>query len=228
MKKDNPTRILIIDDEPSIRNIIRLHLHQPPYKIFEAWNGESGVQLTLQCKPHIIILDLGLGDISGQDILKNIRKWSNIPIIILSINNNDHIKTQLLDQGADDYMTKPFSPSELRARVKVCLRHYNSDGATPTFSSLHLFVDLIKHQVFFRNELIKLTATEFEILRILIKNGGRVVSTDHLLREIWGATALDKPHYLRIYIGQLRKKLKDDGIQPQHIITEPGVGYRIC
>jgi two-component system KDP operon response regulator KdpE len=221
------TKILVIDDEASIRNVIATSLRDHGYEISEAASVAEGVKATVVHHPALIILDLGLPDGSGIDVLKKIREWSHVPILILSVVDDQSTKVSLLEAGADDYITKPFGVRELLARVKVALRHSQFGSSTALFESGELRIDLAMHEVFKAGEKVHLSATEYEILRLLVKNGGQVVSQEHLLSEIWGKVGSENPHYIRIYIGHLRKKIEDDPSQPKHIITEPGVGYRL-
>lgn len=220
-------RILIIDDEPSIRRLLRLNLEARGFEIDEGLSGSEGLKKAEKSHPHLVILDLSLPDIPGLEVLQRLRQWTQVPIIVLTVNDNETSKVQLLESGADDYVTKPFSVQELHARIKVALRHQQNEGATPVFASGDLEIDLAKRSVSKSRQIIKLTATEFEILKRLVLNSGRVVSQEFLLKDIWGKHALDNSHYLRIYIGQLRKKIENDPAKPEHILTEPGVGYRL-
>lgn len=221
-------KILIIDDEASIRSILRLNLKAKGFDVDEATNAKSGLEKVSSYHPHLIILDLELPDHHGFQVLKNIRSWSTVPIVVLTVSDAETTKVELLEAGADDYITKPFSMPELFARVKVALRHHQTEEASPVFESGDLRVDLVKRQVSFQNQDVKLTVTEYEFLRILIKHAGRVVPQDHLLTEIWGKTAKGNNHYLRIYAAQIRKKIERDPSKPEHLLTEPGVGYRIA
>jgi two-component system KDP operon response regulator KdpE len=223
----NPLRILIIDDETAIRDLLRINLQSHGYITSEAETGALGLQKAADFHPHLIILDLGLGDVNGLDILKKLRTWTTIPILILTVTDEEKTKVALLDAGADDYLTKPFGIPELLARVRVGLRHHNAEEATPLFQSGDLEVNLNQRQVHIAGKLVKLTSTEYELLSILIRSNGKVVPQTQLLTSIWGVHAADQVHYLRIYIGALRKKIETDSSFPQHIITEPGVGYRI-
>ena len=221
------TKVLIIDDEVSIRNVLSTSLRDRGFEIREAASAADGISAAIDWHPALIILDLGLPDASGLDVLKKIREWSHIPIIVLTVDDDESTKVALLEAGSDDYITKPFGVPELMARIKVALRHAQSEKATPLFESGSLKVDLAKHEVFKDSKKVHLTATEYEILRLLVKNGGQVIPQEQLLSEIWGLLGKENPHYIRIYIGHLRKKIEDDPAQPKHIITEPGVGYRI-
>lgn len=221
------TKILIVDDEPSIRKIIKLHLQSKDYEVEVAENALKGLEKVNSFHPNLIILDLEMPDHSGLEFLNSIRKWSKVPVIVLTANDAEATKVTLLEAGADGYITKPFSMQELLARIKVSLRHHQSDEAVPVFESKDLKVDLYLRQVLKNGNVIKLTVTEYEVLRILIKHAGKVVTQTQILAEVWGKTATHNSHYLRIYIGQLRKKIEEDPSHPQHLLTEPGVGYRI-
>lgn len=220
-------QVLVIDDESSIRRILKLNLESHGFKVVEAVSGEDGIACVREHRPHVIVLDLGLPDRPGLSVLKEIRQWSKVPIIVLTVRDEEAQKVSLLDAGADDYMTKPFSVPELIARIKVSLRHSPDGTASPLFESDDLKVDLADHKVFIGGEEIHLTVTEFNFLRILIRHAGRVVSQETILSEVWGPNALENGHYLRIYVGQLRKKIEKEPATPRHILTEPGVGYRI-
>lgn len=221
-------KILVIDDEDSIRRILKLNLESHGFQVLEASSGSDGIEQIRNERPHAIILDLGLPDLSGLQVLKEIRTWSKVPIIVLTVRDEESTKVGLLESGADDYMTKPFSVPELIARINVSLRNHPEDGAaSPIFESGDLKVDLIGRKVFIDNEEIHLTITEFNFLRLLIRHAGRVVSQENILSEIWGPAAVENAHYVRIYVGQLRKKIEKESSKPQHILTEPGIGYRI-
>lgn len=220
-------RILVIDDEMAIRLLLKINLEQQGFHVIEAGTASDGISKAADKHPHLVILDLGLPDGSGLSVLKSLREWTQVPILVLTINDSEVAKVSLLEAGADDYVTKPFSVPELIARIKVALRHQQNNGATPVHKSSDLEIDLARRTVQLKGRLIKLTSTEFAILRMLTLNAGRVVSQEALLTEVWGKHALGNNHYLRIYVGQLRKKIEQDPSQPRHIITEPGVGYRL-
>ncbi len=221
------TRILIIDDEKAIREVLVRTLRSENYQIEEAHSGEEGLSKIKSFHPNLVLLDLGLPDKNGHEILKDLRTWTKVPVIVLTVTDDESVKVKLLDSGADDYLTKPFGSSELLARVRVALRHYANIEATPEFKSGDLLVDLNSRRVEVRGKEIKLTKTEFELLQRLVREAGKVVPQTKLLIEIWGILAQDESHYLRIYIKQLRKKIELNPSEPVHIITEPGVGYRI-
>ncbi len=221
------TRVLIIDDEKSIRDTLKVIFKLDHYLLEEACDGNEGLVKTKMFHPHLIILDLGLPDQSGLEVLRELRKWTQVPVIILTVTDDEDIKVRLLDAGADDYLTKPFGASELMARVRVALRHAGKVEATPLFRSGDLSVDLNLRKVSLAGVDVKLTKTEFELLQRLVRDAGKVVPQAKLLKEIWGAIAQEESHYLRIYINQLRKKIEKDSSSPIHILTEPGVGYRL-
>lgn len=225
MSKD--IRILIIDDESAVRNALRINLKSHDYSISEAVNGKEGLAAAKTFHPHLIILDLGLPDISGLEVLRELRKWTQVSVVVLTATDDENMKVKLLDAGADDYLTKPFSVQELMARVRVGLRHNNFQEAATVFVSDDLEVDLNLKKVTVGGELVKLTSTEYEVLSRLVRESGKVVTQEKLLKEVWGSLAVEESHYLRIYIKQLRKKIETNPAEPRHILTEPGVGYRI-
>lgn len=220
-------RILIVDDEAPIRNVLRLHLAEKGYKLSEAKTAAEALEQAASFHPHLVILDLGLPDKDGYEVLKELRQWTTVPVLVLTATDDEPTKIRLLDKGADDYLTKPFSPGELLARVRVCLRHSGTVEATPVFESGDLRIDLNSRAVTVNGAQVKLTSTEYEVLARLAREPGKVVAQNTLLRQIWGVTAEDQTHYLRIYIKQLRKKLEKTPSEPVHILTEPGVGYRL-
>ncbi|MBP6408108.1 MAG: response regulator [Fusobacteriaceae bacterium] len=219
--------ILIIDDEIQIRRFLKMSLAAYGYSVREAENGEEGFRAVFDYNPDLIILDLELPDTNGLDLLKKIRISSSIPVIVLTVCDDERDKITLLDSGADDYLTKPFSVGELNARIKVALRHsINFANEENIFIKDNLSIDFSKRIVMKNNIEIKLTPTEYSILSILVKNSGKVVTQTHLLKEIWGPNLIEETQYLRIYIMQLRRKVENDSSNPEFIITEPGVGYR--
>jgi len=221
-------RILVIDDEPQIRKFLRISLSANGYEVVEAAAGEAGIAQCATTQPHLVILDLGLPDRDGQDVIARIREWSDVPIIVLSVRAKDSDKVHALDNGANDYVVKPFSIEELLARVRAAMR-----AKTPGVSHMarlvvgDLVVDVPDHKVSLSGQDVKLTRKEFELLKILAQNAGRIVTHRQILREIWGPAHVDDIHYLRIYVGHLRQKLGDDPANPQFIESEPGVGYRL-
>jgi two-component system KDP operon response regulator KdpE len=222
-------RILVVDDEPQIRRFLRISLGAHGYDIVEAARGEEAVAKAAIEKVDLIILDLGLPDVDGHSVIEQVRSWSQIPIIVLSVRSSDNDKVRALDGGAEDYLTKPFSIAELMARVRAALRK-RRDGVErdPVYVHGGLTVDLARRRVMVDGTEIRLSRKEFEILRLLVSNAGRVLTHQHLLREVWGPAHLDDTHYLRIHVGHLRHKLGDDPSKPRYILTEPGVGYRLA
>lgn len=220
-------KILIIDDESSIRKLLQVSLEANGYQIIEAQTGGEGLQKILEERPEVVLLDLGLPDKSGLTIIKEVRQWSSVPIIVLTVLDQDQSKVEALDGGADDYITKPFSVPELLVRIRVALRHATSTEQNSVFKSGPLEMDLAAHLVKINNQPIKLTATEYDILKVLIRYKGKVVTHRLLLNEVWGPNSVEHVHYLRVYLGNLRKKLKVEESDQELISTEAGVGYRL-
>ncbi len=214
------SRILIIDDEASIRLLLKLNLEARGFTVDEAGTAQAGLAKAAELHPHLILLDLGLPDANGLGVLKQLRQWTQVPILILTVADAERSKVELLEAGADDYVTKPFSIPELTARIKAALRHRQNDGgAESIFESGDLRIDLAKRSVTKNGSPLKLTSTEYELLRRLALNAGRVVSQEFLLTDIWGKHALDHTHYLRIYIGTYVKKSKP--IRPTPSTSSP-------
>ncbi|MEA4926000.1 MAG: response regulator [Syntrophomonadaceae bacterium] len=221
-------KILVIDDEVEIRRLLKVGLTAHGYDFLEAATGQDGIYLTAVARPDIVLLDMGLPDLDGLSVVKQIREWSQIPIIILSVRGQDQDKVNALDLGADDYLTKPFSMSELMARIRVAMRHQGNLKDEPTIQIADLWIDLARRQVKVGGTEVHLTPTEYDLLKILISNAGKVVTHRYLLTNIWGNNGQEYAQYLRIYISQLRKKIEKDPNQPKYILTEPGVGYRLA
>jgi len=222
----NNARIVIIDDEPQIRRLLEITLENSGYKVILAENGKQGILLAANHTPDLILLDLGLPDMNGHEVLKELRLWYNKPIFILSALDQESDIVKALDNGANDYLTKPFRTAELQARIRSALRSQQTNNGTTVFTSGDLEVDLTAHTVKKSGEGIKLTATEFSLLVLLLKNEGRVLTHQYILKEIWGVGAQTETQYLRVFIGTLRKKIETNPNQPEHILTESGVGYR--
>ena len=220
-------RVLVIDDEQVIRNSLKLILQSQNYIVTEAVDGKTGLSKIKEFHPHIVILDLGLPDMTGLEVLRDIRKWTQVCVVVLTATDDDDMKVKLLDSGADDYLTKPFSSQELLARVRVGLRHNNFTEASTVFVSGDLKIDVNNRKVELDAEVVKLTQTEFEVLARLVRGNSKVVSQEVIMKEVWGSLAVEDTHYLRIYIKQLRKKIEKDPSSPVHILTEPSVGYRL-
>jgi two-component system KDP operon response regulator KdpE len=222
-------KILIVDDEPQIRRFLRISLNAYGYEVIEAGRGQDAITRTAIDKVDLVILDLGLPDIDGQSVIEQIREWSAIPIIVLSVRAGDVEKVRALDGGAEDYLTKPFSIAELMARVRAALRK-RGDGVArdPVFIHGALTVDLGKRRVTVDGADVRLSRKEYGILRLLAANPGRVLTHQQLLREVWGVGHLEDTHYLRIHVAHLRQKLGENPSQPRYILTEPGIGYRLA
>lgn len=220
-------RILVVDDEDQIRRFLRVALQAHGYETVEVASGEQGLRETTTFRPDLVILDLGLPDIDGLTVLARIREWSRLPVIVLTVQAQEGLKIEALDSGADDYVTKPFSMGELLARIRVALRHAAKADGEPIIVVGDLEVDIGHHRVRIGGREVKLTPTEYEILKVLASNAGRVLTHRQLLCRIWGKEYQNEAHYLRVYIGQLRKKVEPDPTQPRYVLTEPGVGYRL-
>ena len=220
-------RVLVIDDEETIRRFLRLTLSSQGYTVIEQSSGQGGISSTATEKPDVIILDLGLPDIDGVEVTKLIRQWTQIPIIILSVRSSESDKIEALDAGADDYLTKPFGVGELLARLRAAVRRSIKIGNEPIIATGNLKVDLSKRLVTVSEREIQLTPTEYELLRVLIIDAGKVLTHRHLLRAVWGAEYGDELHMLHVNISNLRHKIEADPTRPDLIITEPGVGYRL-
>jgi two-component system, OmpR family, KDP operon response regulator KdpE len=219
--------ILVIDDETQIRRLLKISLENSGYKIFEAENAKTGLQEIINCRPSLILLDLGLPDEDGLSLIKKIRDFSDVSIIVLSVRNSETDIINALDSGADDYITKPFNAGELLARIRVSLRHSQPEQKTPIFINGNVTVDFSNREVKKKDEIIKLTSTEFSLLSLFIRNFGKVLTHNYILKEIWGKPYSDDTQYLRVYVAQLRKKLEDNPARPKMFITESGVGYRM-
>lgn len=218
--------ILIIDDEPQIRKLLEITLESNDYKVWQAETGKAGIILAANHPPELILLDIGLPDKSGHEVLKELRTWYNKSIIILSVQKNETDIVSALDNGATDYLTKPFRSAELLARIRSAIRRNQSASTDNKIICGDLEIDITARVVTKRNEVLKLTATEFNLLALLAKNEGRVLTHQYILKEIWGMGSQTETQYLRVFIGTLRKKIENNPNQPQHIFTESGVGYR--
>ena len=218
--------IVIIDDEPQIRKVLSIALEAAEYKVIEAEDGKNGIVQVATNHAQLVILDLGLPDRDGLSVLKELRTWSKIPIIILSVKNSEEDIVQALDLGADDYLTKPFNTSELMARIRANIRRNVQIGESTVFTNGDLTIDLTSRVVRKANEELKLTNTEYLLLVLLSSNIDKVLTHRFILKEIWGPSAVENSQYLRVFIGQLRKKIEDDYSNPKYITTESGVGYR--
>lgn len=222
----NSPEILIIDDEPQIRKLLEITLQSNNYKVNEATTAKEGLLFAANHPPDLILLDIGLPDENGQEVLKKLRGWYNKPIIILSVQSDEENIVKALDNGANDYLVKPFRSGELLARIRSSLRSLSAEENNQVINCNSLQIDLTLRTVKKENESVKLTATEYTLLSLLAKNEGKVLTHQYLLREVWGPGYINQSQYLRVFIAQLRKKIEDDPNRPKHIITESGVGYR--
>ncbi|MEW6033388.1 MAG: response regulator transcription factor [Chloroflexota bacterium] len=220
-------KVLVVDDEPKIRMLIRANLEARGYEVHLAQDGVEGVEMAARILPDVTIMDVNMPRMDGIEACRRIREWTDAPIIVLSVREDEKDKVKALDYGADDYVTKPFSIEELLARVRVALRHYTSPTAmTPVFTAGELEVDLSKREVRLGGWVVKLTRTEYELLAYLVTHCGKVLTHRELLQNVWGPEYGDESEYLRVFIGQLRRKIEQEPSNPKLIITEPRVGYR--
>jgi len=221
-------RLLVVDDEPQIRRFLRTSLSAHGYDVIEAESGVAALRMATTAKPDLVILDLGLPDEDGIAIIRRVREWSKVPILVLSARGDEAVKVAALDEGADDYVTKPFGMNELLARLRAALRHrLQEQGAEPNLAFGPVAVDLAHRVVTRDGQEVKLSPREYDLLRQLVIHAGKVLTHQHLLREVWGPAHTQDTQYLRVYIGQLRQKLEADPTHPQYLLTEPGVGYRL-
>ncbi|MDR3671883.1 MAG: response regulator [Holophaga sp.] len=229
MNQDGPL-ILLVEDEPQLRRYLRVTLTPHGYRLLEAVNAREGELMAASHHPDLILMDLGLPDMDGLELTRRLREWCAVPIIVVSARGQEQDKIQALDQGADDYLTKPFGSGELLARIRVALRHVSHDSAgvaTPVFQLGDWRIDQTRREVTVAGQPVHLTPNEYKLLTTLVKHAGLVLTHHQLLKEVWGSVQGAQPHYLRVYMAQLRQKLEADPARPKHLITEPGVGYRL-
>ena len=229
-KENNLPRILVVDDEPPIQRFLRTALDTGDFTLHQAETGHAALAAAAATRPDVILLDLGLPDMDGVEVIRRIREWSQVPIIVLSVRDREDDKVKALDAGADDYLTKPFGVGELLARIRAALRRTGAgeEGKTADIFTLDkLRVDFDRRQVFRDEEEIHLTPIEYKLLSVLIRHQGKVVTHRQLLKEVWGPSSVEQHPYLRIFILNLRRKLEDNPTRPHYLITEPGVGYRL-
>lgn len=224
---DSGPRVLVVDDEPAIRRFLRTSLDAHGYAVFEAINGKEALSAAAAHRPDLIILDLGLPDMDGIEVTRLLRAWTQIPIIIVTVQEQERAKIAALDAGADDYVTKPFGMGELLARMRASLRRAASPAGEPVFTSGQLTVDLGRRLVAIGEREVQLTPTEYELLRTLVAHAGKVLTHRQLLRQVWGVGYEGETHLLRVNMSNLRHKLEPDAARPSYILTEPGVGYRL-
>lgn len=222
------TRVLVIDDEPQILRALRINLSVRGYEVHTASDGASALHTAAEHKPDVVILDLGLPDMSGIEVLEGLRGWLTAPVIVLSARTDSSDKVEALDAGADDYVTKPFGMDEFLARLRAAVRRGSASvaGDEPVIETSSFTVDLASKKVTKRGADVHLTPTEWGMLEMLVRNRGKLVGRDELLKEVWGPAYAKETHYLRVYLAQLRRKLEDDPSHPKHLLTEAGMGYR--
>ena len=220
------TRVLVVDDEPSIVRALRINLTARKYEVSTAGDGASGLAAMARDRPDVLILDLGLPDMDGTEVIKGVRGWTSTPIIVLSAWGQESQKVAALDAGADDYVTKPFGMDELLARLRVAVRKAAPAAAEPVVTSGDFTVDLAAKRVTRDGDDVRLTPTEWQLLEVLVRNGDRLVTQRQLLHEVWGPEYQTEGNYLRVYVANLRRKLEPDPSRPRHLLTEPGMGYR--
>ena len=226
--ESDPLRVLVIDDEHGMRRFLRASLSAQGYEAFEAASGREGIQAVTVSRPDVVILDLGLPDLDGIDVTRSLREWTDIPIVILSVRDQESDKIAALDAGADDYLSKPFGPGELFARIRATLRRANNQNVSSVFTTGDLKVDLTRRSVQVGEEKVQLTPTEYDLLKTLVRHPDKVLTHRQVIREVWGGTCYeDELHLLRVNISNLRHKLETDPTRPAYIVTEPGVGYRL-
>ena len=223
----NKNTIVIIDDEPQIRKVLTIALESADFKVIEAENGNNGIVQTATNHPLLVILDLGLPDRDGLSVIKELRSWTAIPIIILSVRSSEEDIVKALDLGADDYMTKPFNTKELLARIRANIRRVQVMDDKSVVENGNLKIDFVKRLVYKNDVELKLTNTEYLLLQLFFKNIDRILTHNLLLKEIWGPSHTEDTQYLRVFIGQLRKKIEDNASNPKYLITDSGVGYRL-
>ncbi|HEY3863267.1 MAG TPA: response regulator [Verrucomicrobiae bacterium] len=219
--------VLIIDDEIQMRRLLRVTLEGNGYRVFEADSGQAGLVEAAQRRPDIVVLDLGLPDMDGLAVLRRLREWSETPVLVLSVREGEEDKVGALDRGADDYMNKPFSTAEFLARLRAARRRAQPAGDNAVFVSGPLQVDFSSRAVTIKGKEIKLTPTEYSLLRLLARNAGKVVTHGQILKEVWGPNYGGQTHYLRVYMAHLREKLETDSSRPELLLTESGIGYRM-
>ncbi|AHI00701.1 response regulator [Kutzneria viridogrisea] len=223
------TKVLVVDDEPQIVRALRINLSARGYQVLTAHDGASALKAAAEAKPDVVVLDLGLPDLDGTDVIAGLRGWSSVPILVLSARTDSSDKVEALDAGADDYVTKPFGMDELLARLRAAVRRSASsaaDGEEAVVETASFTVDLVAKKVRRAGAEVHLTPTEWGVLEVLVRNRGRLVAQKQLLQDVWGPQYATESHYLRVYLAQLRRKLEPEPSRPRHLLTEPGMGYR--
>lgn len=227
--KEIPATLLLIEDERQMRRFLRVTLESEKYSVVEAETASNGLALAATGHPDIVLLDLGLPDMDGLEVIDRLREWSTVPVIVISAREQEGDKIKALDRGADDYLTKPFAAGELLARIRVALRHAapkSRDQGEAIFVAEALTIDFLKRQVFHETREIHLTPIEYRLLTVLVRNAGRVMTHRQILKEVWGPPYVEQTHYLRVFMNQLRKKIEADSTRPRFLLNEPGIGYR--
>jgi two-component system, OmpR family, KDP operon response regulator KdpE len=228
MSQEAPSQVaLIIDDEIQIRRLLKISLESAGYRVFEAADGQTGLAEAAQRRPDIVVLDLGLPDMDGVTVLKRLREWSNVPVVVLSVRDREDDKIAALDHGADDYLTKPFGTGELLARLRVAQRHAQPPLDAAVFKNGRLEVDLTTRTVKVGGKTVKLTATEYALLQLFVRHAGKVLTHRQILKQVWGPNYVEQTHYLRVYMTHLREKIEENPSTPELLTTESGVGYRL-
>jgi two-component system KDP operon response regulator KdpE len=222
------TKVLVVDDEPQIVRALRINLSARGYEVLTAHDGGTALRLAADCKPDVVVLDLGLPDMDGTDVIAGLRGWTSLPIIVLSARTDSTDKVDALDAGADDYVTKPFGMDELLARLRAAVRRSAAAGPEdePIVRTASFMVDLAAKRVLKDGAEVHLTPTEWGLLEVLARNAGKLIAQKQLLRDVWGPAYEKETHYLRVYLAQLRRKLEPEPARPRHLLTEPGMGYR--
>ncbi|HEX9079057.1 MAG TPA: response regulator [Desulfuromonadaceae bacterium] len=226
-KSTSLPRILIVDDEPAIQRFLKTALDTGEFSLHQAENGHGALAAAAALRPDLVLLDLGLPDLDGVEVIERIREWSTVPIIVLSVREREDDKVKALDAGADDYLTKPFGVGELLARIRVALRRSLKEAPEPVYRIDELEVDLGRRRVLVCGQELQLTPTEYDLLRLLVTHAGKVLTHSQILKQIWGIAYMEQPHVLRVNISNLRHKIEKDPSRPRYILTEPGVGYRM-
>ena len=227
--KDSPAAILLIEDELQMRRFLRVTLQSENYSVLEAETAADGLSQAATRNPDVVLLDLGLPDMDGLEVIEKLREWTAMPVIVISAREQEGDKIRALDGGADDYLTKPFGAGELLARIRVALRHRapkTQDQGEAVFIAEDLRIDFLKRQVFTGTREIHLTPIEYRLLTVLVRNAGRVMTHRQILKEVWGPPYVEQTHYLRVFMNQLRKKIETDSTRPRFLLNEPGIGYR--
>jgi two-component system KDP operon response regulator KdpE len=220
--------ILVIEDEPPIRKLLNISLESAGYKVVECDNGNEGMRLAASVRPELILLDLGLPDVDGKDIIASVRQWSQIPIVVCSVRDADEEVIKSLELGADDYVTKPFNPDVLLARIQASLRKFaTQEAGEPELTNGNIRMDLVRHEVFLDDKKMVFTPKEYDLLRYFLIHRAKMLTHKQILKDVWGAAHVEDMQYLRVYVSQLREKIEPDASNPCYIVTEPGIGYRM-